>query len=58
MIASIPDLCIRFTFGEHFRNNQVLKCSKCQQMFLSNTILLKDNNITLHMMAYTYFLAL
>ena len=40
---------------EHFGNNQVLKCSKCQQMFSNLHILLKDNNITLHMSIYTYF---
>ena len=43
---------------EHFGNNKVLKCSKCQQMIPRKHILLKDNNITLHMMAYTYCLPL
>ena len=35
-------------------NNKVLMCSKCQQMFSNIHILLKDNNITLHMTVYTY----
>ena len=43
---------------ERVGNNKVLKCSKCQQMFSSIHILLKDKAITLHMMAYTYFLSL
>ena len=42
----------------HFGNNKVLMCSKCQQIISSKDILLKDNNFTLHMMAYTYFLPL
>ena len=45
-----------FVCREHFGNNQVLKCSICQKMFPSIHILLKDNNITMHMMALTYFL--
>ena len=52
---------LQLTFSvccEHFGNNKVLKCSKCQQIFSSVQILLKDSNITLHMMVYTYFLPL
>ena len=43
---------------EHFGNNKVLKRSKCQRMFSSIHILLKDDNIKLNMMAYTYILSL
>ena len=41
--------------ADFFGNNKVFKCSKRQQMFSSVQILLKDSNITLHMIAYTYF---
>ena len=44
-----------FYLLEQFGNNKVLKCSKCQQMFSSIHILLKDDDIALHLMAYTYF---
>ena len=44
-------------YCEHFENSQVSKCSKCQQMFLrKKNISLKDNNITLHIVAYHHFL--
>ena len=35
-----------------------MKCSKRQKMFSSVQVLLKDSNIMLHMIEYTYFYAL
>ena len=57
IVEQIMVLVDGFLFAENTSGRVVSKCSKRQQMLSRKHILQKDNNITLHMMAFMYFVS-